>query len=1434
MFAESQLKVQSKLLTKLSKSDSFFGVLHALVEAVEQSINGALCSILLVNYNHDIYHVTAPNLPKQYQQYLKTISLNDQTTPYVLAILRRQAFIFPDTTTTSLTQEYQELVLNHGLKAGWFIPIYGSGDKVLGVVAIHHQARRSPQDHDLEAITQIANIGSMAIERQQVEEQRRQSEQMLLRTQKVAHVGHWTFDLASQTITWSPEMFRMYGLEPTKGSPSFAEFMELLPVDAAQRLQQCVEQAIAEGKPYNIEYSAQHSDGSISYHECRADVELDANGQVQKLFGIAIDITERKKSELALQNLVSGTAATGEAFFPALVQHIAEALHVSHAIITEKIDDQLTTLAFLANGQLLSPYTYALAHTPCEHVFQENEFYCSHNVQQRFPRDQDLVDLSVESYLGVALINTQGKAIGHLYIMHQQRLPNPSWAKQILQVFAARAAAELERQQAEAIIKQQSAAMEAAVDGVSILKDGTYLHVNQAHLDLFGYKHSTELVGQPWRMLHSEAEVQRIEQEILPVLKQANVWQGELIATRKDGSTFTEEVSWTVTEDGLQIQVSRDVSDRKKAEIALQNLIAGTAALTGQDFFPALVRHIGEALQASHVFVTKAVEGNQLYFVAAWGDGQYLPNATVDIAGTTCAIALHEGIYHCERDVIDCFPDNPNLAPMGVESYMGVALRDHQGQSFGTLCIFSRELIVDPDRAEQILRIFAARASAELERQRVEASLQNLIAGTSASTGPEFFSALAKHIAESLPVSYAIISEWTDSKLQTLAFWANGELQDNLAYDPVKTPCERTLAMGTYCCEHSVQEHFPEDIDLVEMNAESYLGIALKNTKGEIIGELCVLNQQEMSNPHYTEQILSVFATRAAADLERQHSETAINRQLAAMEAAIDGIGLLQNDAYLYVNQAYLNLFGYSHQNELLGKGWQVLYSEDEAKRLKEQVFPLLKQKRAWQGEAIAIRKDGSTFAQGLSLTLTENDLLISVCRDISDLKKAQSQITHNALHDPLTNLPNRTLLLERLDLAIHRAKRIENHNYAVLFLDLDRFKVINDSLGHIVGDKLLMAIAQRLTKHLRETDLVARLGGDEFLILLENFNHTDDVIHIAERILVDCQTPLTINEHQIFTSISIGIALGKPEYQQAGELIRDADIAMYRAKAEGNNSYKFFDAIMHTQALKRLTLEADLRKAIEQEEFIVYYQPIIDLRHHELMGFEALVRWQHPERGLISPIEFIPIAEEIGFIIRLDRWVFEQSCKQLKRWHTQFPQYSSLKISINLSAQDLRQTTLIQDIDYILNTTGLPGKAITLEITESMLITDIDQTIDLLNQLTARQIQISIDDFGTGYSSLNYLHRLPVNNLKIDKSFVSKMELESRNSKVVDTVLTLSNQLGLRTVAEGIETTPQLEHLKQLGCQFGQGYLFSKPLPAAEIEAQFFQKTSFPTHQLS
>ncbi len=442
------------------------------------------------------------------------------------------------------------------------------------------------------------------------------------------------------------------------------------------------------------------------------------------------------------------------------------------------------------------------------------------------------------------------------------------------------------------------------------------------------------------------------------------------------------------------------------------------------------------------------------------------------------------------------------------------------------------------------------------------------------------------------------------------------------------------------------------------------------------------------------------------------------------------------------------------------------------------------------------------------------------ITRDITDQKRAEQQLVHDAFHDALTGLPNRNLLMDRVEQALKYSKRHPKYRFAVMFIDLDRFKMINDSMGHTIGDHFLRAIAKLLEGCLRSVgDTVARFGGDEFTILIDDIQEDSEVIAIAERIFHKFLHPIQLGSHTLFPSASIGIAMSNQEYANGSDLLRDADIAMYQAKSFGKARYVLFNQEMYEQHLKVSQLDSDLHYALERKEFELYYQPIISLGSEQLAGFEALIRWHHPQRGLVSPSEFIPIAEETGLIIAIGDWVLSQACRQMQIWQNKFASAKSLKMSINLTCQQIREKDLIDKLDRVLKEIAIDGINLRLEITESSMMDQGEETIAKLEQLRARNIQLSIDDFGQGYSSLSYLHRFPVNTLKIDRTFVDQMISGGQNLEIIRTIIILAHALNMDVVAEGVETKQQVVMLKQLGCEFAQGYYFSRPLTATDAE---------------
>jgi diguanylate cyclase (GGDEF)-like protein len=441
------------------------------------------------------------------------------------------------------------------------------------------------------------------------------------------------------------------------------------------------------------------------------------------------------------------------------------------------------------------------------------------------------------------------------------------------------------------------------------------------------------------------------------------------------------------------------------------------------------------------------------------------------------------------------------------------------------------------------------------------------------------------------------------------------------------------------------------------------------------------------------------------------------------------------------------------------------------------------------------------------------NELLT---RENSERRKAEEQLQHQAFYDSLTSLPNRTLFMDRLHNSLQRKKRHPDYVFAVLFLDVDRFKIINDALGHLIGDKLLVLLAQRLKKSIRSLDTVARFGGDEFAILVEDVQKAQDVDYLADRINEEMRLPFQVLGREIFASFSIGIVLSSiGDYSRADDLVRDADIAMYNAKARGKACHVIFDAAMRAQAKTALWLETDLRKALDNGEFVVHYQPIVSVDSNRIYGFEALVRWRHPSRGIIFPLEFIAVAEETGLIVPIGFWVVREACRQMRRWQEQFPAYQHLTVSVNISAKLFSQPDFCEVIETILLETGLDPSCLRLEIVERMLIENPEPAAALLSRLKDLNVRFDVDDFGTGYSALNYLRQFPINGLKIDRSFINALTFDKDNVEIVKTIVALARALNLEVIAEGIETTEQMEIFKTMKGGYAQGFFLFKPLEA-------------------
>ncbi len=658
------------------------------------------------------------------------------------------------------------------------------------------------------------------------------------------------------------------------------------------------------------------------------------------------------------------------------------------------------------------------------------------------------------------------------------------------------------------------------------------------------------------------------------------------------------------------------------------------------------------------------------------------------------------------------------------------------------------------------------------------------------------------------------LSRITASDLETMSVWEPG------SGDPPKHPvteCLRTLEPHPSLCLGLRRE---ADILWVTLTV-----LPLRDpASGEATGVMATM----------VDSSDRVRVRRQLADTEQLYEKLLATADSGVLVLDREGTVLRAND------MAYVLFLGHpetggARSEQLVGKPLTEILPDAEAAAVHlgrisqvmrsgetvefEDMFELRGQTRWFAFHAQPLRHLGFVYGvQIVARDVTSKRLAEQALRD------REERARHEALHDRLTRLPNRVLFLDRLAVEVIHAKQNPSYTFAVLVLDLDRFKNVNDSLGHSAGDRLLIEYSHRLRTCLGPEDTLARMGGDEFAILLKGVQDISDAIKSANQVLEILSQPFSLGSHDVYTPTSIGIAISQTGYNRPEDILRDADTAMYRAKSHGKGRYEVFDKAMHAEAVAMLTLESDLRRAIERDEFHLYYQPVIHLHTGQIYGFEALVRWVHPLRGLVSPIDFIPLAEETGLILPIGEWVLREACRQMQRWHQLFPTKKPLTISVNLSGKQFSRPSLIREI---LRETDLDPSSLKLEITESVIMDDPEAASAMLRDLLGDHIQSHVDDFGTGYSSLSYLHTFPTSALKIDRSFVSNIGPEGENIEIVRTIISLAHNLKMAVIAEGVETQKQLELIKQLGCEYGQGYYFSPPVNATQAEQLMREGTS-------
>lgn len=1218
-----------------------------------------------------------------------------------------------------------------------------------------------------------------AVEDLQASKQRLQVQEKHLRTAlEAAHMGTWEWDFSSGRVVWSESLEKLMGLVPGSFDGRIETVRTMIHPEDRDRVQQAMQQAMAGEADYTIEFRFLRADGSVRWALGLGTVEYGDQGHPAAMRGVDVDITDRKEAEVRLRE--------SEMRFRNVSDNLPGAIfrYVLHA-------DGSDSMIYMNPG--------------CVEVWEVEAEQILENAQALWstvhPDDRLAMWESVQAsarhlttWVHDWRINTPTGQQKWIHgIGRPERLANgdTAWDTIIFDYS--------ERRLAEQALAHTTAQLESFIANTPALVtfidgNGTYLNVNQAAADQFHIQ-ANEMVDQPIsRFIASDLapvfmdRVQRVITSQTPMTVEDRM---ALPAGKKIFSTVLFPIM-TQAGDGVGAvgSIATDITDLVEAQEASHRQAAEERLLR------TLTQHIHQSLEVSDILQTTVDDIRQFLQTDRVVVYQFNP----DWSGTVVV----ESVLSPWKPVLGttvedtCFMTNPAM----IDRY-----RQGENSQIGDIA----QAAMDPCHRRM------------LEGFQVQANLV-------------------------VPISYS-------HKL-----W------------------------GLLCLHHcrSPRTWQPKEIDLVQQLADQ-LAIALY--QGQLLAQTTLMAQQE--------KLLNTIVTAISDSLELDDLlQRAADQILQVFNASRSLVLLCQPTDPLLVHTTTAAVPGFDtlkglaipitdnpHAQAILAQESPVAVDDVTQSPLMQPLLAKAQEMNIGAMLAVSIRYRGQVkgilglhqcshprrwtpeemqlikrVADHLAIAIQQAELYQQAQAELAERKRLEAKLRHDALHDKLTALPNRVLFLDRLSQAMAHLRQVSpntpacplpythadpytddlrvpvGHQFAVLFLDLDRFKVVNDSLGHSIGDQLLCTVAQRVLNCLRPTDTAARLGGDEFVVLLTHLADSQVAVNLARRIHAALENPMILEGYEVFVRASIGIALGSLAYTDPNHVLRDADIAMYQAKKSGRE-YAIFDAPMHARAVRQMKVESDLQRAIDRQEFVLYYQPVINLKTFQVEGFEALMRWHHPTTGLVPPNDFIPVAESTGLIASLDLWALNQACQQLRQWQLQYP-HLPLSINVNLSGKQFMRPDLIPQIDRALVANEISGQYLKIEITETVLIQNAQAAIELLRQLRQRHIQICMDDFGTGYSSLSYLHRFPIDILKIDKSFIDSLQCHpdlpshdsspdhpDDNGTIVRAILNLANSLNLKVVAEGIETHEQMQYLQTHQCHSGQGYFFAHPLTSRQVQ---------------
>ncbi|HEY4127858.1 MAG TPA: EAL domain-containing protein [Gammaproteobacteria bacterium] len=1088
-----------------------------------------------------------------------------------------------------------------------------------------------------------------------------------------------------------------------------------------------------------------------------------------------------------LYSLMEQTAGfVGQDFFRQLVRSLATGLDTEYAFVTTRIPEDPKRLKLVA-GWHVNHTAGGLGEidipgTPAERVIAEGRLWIEDEAATAFPEDRWLRKHGVRAYCAVAIAGPDGQSIGHLGIMSRQPFQANDELFDALKLLAARCAAELRRRRLDEVQRQAAAKFATAfraapgIIAISDLENGKFTDVNAAIERMLGFT-PAEVIGRTALEL-GFWEYPEEREEFLQEL-------------RLNGRISNREAHF-LTRSGERRRglISAEMVDIEGKPFAL------TAVLDVTEYRAAL-----DALHRRDVsYRTLFNTGGDAILVYPIGEDGRIGGTFIEANDTACTL-----LGYAKDELLEISPSSlmaadklreMNEALLAEQAILSdTALRTKDGGSL-PVRIHARLQVLDGKHTvlavchDQRGEGNQEKALLDVERRYVSI-FQNAVEGIYQSTPDGRIIRANKALARIL--GYSSPDEFlnTDKNLMAQAYLHPEQRTELL---------KRIDQDGFYADEEFQMTRLDGSTIWVSDNSR-----VVRDKSGKV---------------EYYEGTLQDITPRKLAEEALAQSE---EKYRTLVDMSQDGVFLSSRGGLVYVNRAFATMLGYTPE-EMTGLSFSSLLAPEDrhSSNAFEEEYVLHSSHELH--ELRFMHKDEKTRIVA-AVTVAHvpfrgTPAVTGTVRDVTAQKRSEQELLKGAYHDALTELPNRSFFMERLAQTLEHVGKRSSDRFSVLFLDLDRFKLINDSLGHSFGDRVLVAIARRLRTCLRPADLIARYGGDEFTILVENITGLDDATAVADRVHEELSRAITVDGHEVFTNASIGIVINAPHYKHPDEILRDADTAMYRAKAAGKAGYVVFDDAMHESAKANLKLETDLRQGLQRSEFRVFYQPVMDLSANKLSGFEALVRWEHPTQGLLGPEHFLAVAEETGLIIPIGWWVMETACAQFAAWKKKYKHLGEdITMSVNIANRQFAHWVLPQRVARVLDITGIKPKNLCLEITETVFMDNPALAVETIARLRSVGVNLQMDDFGTGYSSLSALRRFKIDTLKIDRSFITGIEKARADRAIVRTITVLAADLGMDVVAEGIEDARQVELLRALGCRKGQGYFFSKPMAVVDVE---------------